>query len=48
MGDFADAVLDGDICQICGEFMDDGNGFPQTCAGCKLSNIEVAEDGSID
>lgn len=34
MGDIADAMLDGDFCQVCGEPMD-GRGFAQTCSGCK-------------
>jgi hypothetical protein len=34
MGDIADAILDGDLCQVCGEYMEDGDGFPRTCAGC--------------
>jgi len=37
MGEFADAILDGDFCQICGMYMDsldNGEGFPQTCPAC--------------
>ena len=39
MGEVTDMILDGDLCQVCGEFMEDGCGFPQTCAAC------AAEDG---
>lgn len=36
MGEIADAILDGDFCQICGEYIDDeGCGFPRTCDGCE-------------
>lgn len=35
MGEMADAVLDGEFCQICGEYLDDyAPGYPRTCAGC--------------
>lgn len=34
MGDIADAMLDGDLCQCCGVYMEGGNGYPQTCAAC--------------
>lgn len=34
MGDIADAMLDGDLCQVCGVYMSGGDGYPQTCAGC--------------
>ncbi len=35
MGDFADMALSGDFCQVCGEFLGDGWGFPVTCDDCK-------------
>ena len=35
MGDIADAMLDGDLCQVCGVYMENGSGFPQTCASCQ-------------
>lgn len=35
MGDIADAMLDGDLCQCCGVYMEGGNGYPQTCGGCQ-------------
>lgn len=39
MGDMADMVLDGILCQECGELMidpekEDPPGYPQTCGGC--------------
>lgn len=36
MGDIADAMLDGTMCQVCGEYLfnDDPPGYPVTCAGC--------------
>lgn len=36
MGEIADMMLDGTLCQGCGEFMDgDGLGLPRYCHGCK-------------
>jgi len=34
MGEITDMILDGDLCQVCGEYMEDSDGFPQTCASC--------------
>lgn len=34
MGDVTDAILDGDVCEICGEWLGDGEGFPQMCSAC--------------
>jgi len=34
MGDIADMMLNGDICQFCGEILD-GCGFPQVCPRCQ-------------
>lgn len=35
MGEIADMMLDGVLCQICGEYLGgDGSGFPMTCAAC--------------
>ncbi len=36
MGDIADAILDGEFCQYCGELIDgEAPGYPRTCAGCR-------------
>lgn len=34
MGEISEMMLDGDLCQVCGEFMDDGGGFARTCSAC--------------
>jgi len=34
MGDIADLMLEGALCEACGEFLGDGDGFPQRCPGC--------------
>lgn len=35
MGDIADDMLNGLMCQVCGEFLDgEEPGYPRSCAGC--------------
>ena len=34
MGEIADMMLEGGMCQWCGEILD-GDGFPTICAGCQ-------------
>jgi len=39
MGDIADMMLDGTLCQFCGDFMGgEGDGFPVTCSACQVEN----------
>lgn len=35
MGEIADAVLNGDMCQECGEWIGAGDGYPRSCLGCR-------------
>jgi hypothetical protein len=35
MGEIAEMMLGGDMCERCGEFMDGGSGFARLCAGCR-------------
>lgn len=41
MGDVADAMLDGDLCEQCGVYMENGAGYPQTCSACLRANVEA-------
>src|ERR1700686_4601532 len=34
MGEIADMMLDGTLCQECGEYMDGDSGYPRTCGAC--------------
>lgn len=34
MGDIADQMLEGDICELCTEFLGYGAGYPRKCAAC--------------
>lgn len=42
MGEMADAILDGVFCQICGEYLGEGDGFPTYCEACKPEGVENA------
>jgi RNA polymerase-binding transcription factor DksA len=37
MGEIADMMLDGTLCEWCGEYIDDGKdaGYARLCAGCQ-------------
>jgi hypothetical protein len=34
MGEIADMMLDGVLCETCGEYIGDEVGFPRRCASC--------------
>lgn len=44
MGEIADSILDGDFCQVCGEYIGDGDGFPQSCPSCRRPNEPDEDD----
>jgi hypothetical protein len=35
MGEIADMMLDGDLCERCGEYMEGGEGYARLCSGCR-------------
>lgn len=35
MGEVADMMLEGQMCQGCGEVLGDGDGYPVLCDGCQ-------------
>ena len=41
-GDVAEAMLDGTLCESCGEFIGSPVGYPTRCTGCKDDEPEVA------
>lgn len=44
MGEIADMMLEGGMCQWCGELLD-GDGYPTICAGCQdQHNVNVVGD----
>jgi len=47
MGDIADMILDGLVCQVCGELIDgDEPGYPRTC--CENDEDFVDNDSETD
>lgn len=34
MGEIAEMMLDGSLCECCGEWMGDSCGYPRTCPDC--------------
>jgi len=43
MGDIADAMLDGVLCEWCGEFLGEGKGYPGKCQSCQLKEEREEE-----
>lgn len=35
MGEIAEMMLDGTLCQCCGEFLGAEDGYPQSCRACE-------------
>ena len=44
MGEIADMMIEGDMCQVCGEWLGEGDGFPRTCRGCAGDADEIDHD----
>lgn len=47
MGEIAEMMLDGTMCSLCGEFLndgEDGDGFPGYCEGCKATMMDESDD----
>lgn len=45
MGEAADLILEGILCQCCGELIDgEEAGYPRTCAGCGGDEYDDEED----
>lgn len=49
MGEIADWILEGGLCQTCGAYLEDGNepGYPRTCAGCQDNERVEKSDAKI-
>lgn len=46
MGEISDMMLDGTLCEVCGEFIDDDEGgeFPRKCAACEAEAAKGKHD----
>lgn len=45
MGDIADMILEGQMCQGCGVILGDGGGYPEYCASCSDEVGDLHDDG---
>lgn len=43
MGEIAEMILEGELCQECGEFMDGATGHPRTCRACRSAGPDPHE-----
>jgi hypothetical protein len=43
VGEIADLMIDGEICQVCGEELGEAVGYPRTCGGCQLQDRYEAQ-----
>jgi len=42
MGEIADMMINGSMCQYCGECFDDEPGYPRTCSACGSDEEDLA------
>lgn len=47
MGDIADMMLEGALCEGCGVYMGNGNGFPQRCGSCRQAARRPPPDARV-
>jgi len=43
MGEIAEMMLEGVLCEGCGEYLGDGDGYPVRCSGCREEPDPTAE-----
>ena len=46
MGEYAEMMINGDSCQVCGEFLGEGPGHPMTCSYChsEIMKLEIESE----
>ena len=47
MGEIADMMLDGTLCQGCGGYIGSDNGFPTWCSDCKKERKQYFKNRQI-
>ena len=50
MGEYAEMILDGECCQICGEYLGESSGHPMTCDDCHTEEMmmEIELEAEIE
>ena len=41
MGDIADSMINGEVCEQCGQFFEEAYGYPKLCKGCGGDGVLV-------
>ena len=41
MGEIAEMMLEGCLCECCGDFLGDGDGYPRRCCSCQKDEPET-------
>ncbi len=44
MSDYTDDVLEGILCQVCGQYLGEGNGYPTSCPDCENEEDEDVKE----
>lgn len=46
MGEYAEMILEGSVCDICGEYMGEPTGYPQRCNDChnEITKLELEDE----
>lgn len=48
MGEIADMMIDGEVCEECGEFFDDeAPGYPRKCSACRKTDVQIRRQNFI-
>lgn len=45
MGEIADMIIEGTLCDVCGEYMGDGDGYARRCAACRCEDPAIHGSG---
>lgn len=45
MGEIADSIIDGEMCQSCGEWLGEATGYPRYCSSCKPNKTKSGKLG---
>lgn len=48
MGEYADMMLNGEMCEWCGTFLGGGSGYARICRGCRMKEQQNKKGKSVD
>lgn len=41
MGEMAEALINGDDCEWCGQYLGEGDGYPRLCESCQEESKDI-------